>query len=152
MRKKNEPVLFKKPKPKAPPHQIALDELEQLKTKKLWQRDLIKDYHTQLTDIIRTYIEGTFRIQTMEMTTREIIHAFGMVKIEKENLEILREMLVTSDFVKFAKLKPTPDENNKSMTNAVNFVKNTMIVKSTETIQENKLKAQPTNTEVVEAQ
>ncbi len=150
-RKKKEPILFKKSKPKVPPHQIALDELERLETEKLWQRDLIKDYHTQLTDIIRTYIEGTFRIQAMEMTTWEIIHAFGMVKIEKENLEILREMLVTSDLVKFAKLNPMPDENNKSLTDAISFVKSTMIVKSTETKQENKPIDQHTSVDVVEA-
>lgn len=125
-KKKKEPLVFKRAKPKIPAHTLALNQLESLNAEKLWQRDLIKEYHSRLSDIIRVYIEGNFNLQAMEMTTWEIIHAFGMVKIKKENLEKLREMLVTSDLVKFAKLKPSPDKHTRSMDDAVSFVKQTM--------------------------
>jgi hypothetical protein len=125
-KKKREPIVFKKPKPKIPAHVLALNQLESLNAEKLWQRDQIKEYHSRLSDIIRVYIEGNFNVQAMEMTTWEIIQAFAGVRIEKENLEKLRALLVISDLVKFAKLKPSPDEHTRSMDDAVSFVKQTM--------------------------
>lgn len=125
-RKKKQPVVFKRPKPKLPPHHIALDELEKLKNEKLWQHNKIKAYHSRISDILRIYIEGNFAIPAMEQTTWEIIRSFAGAKIEHANLERLREILELADLAKFAKLKPLPDENERSMEQAVTFVKNTM--------------------------
>lgn len=135
--KKKEPVPFRRPKPKLPPHQIALDELEKLKNEKLWQQDRVKEYHSRLTDILRQYIEATYNIAAMEMTTWEIIHAFAGAKIGHTNLEKLRRIMELADFVKFAKLKPLPEENEHSMQRAVEFVKNTMTNEDTEAPKEN---------------
>lgn len=136
--KKKEPVPFRRPKPKLPPHRIALDELEHLKNEKLWQQDRVKEYHSRLTDILREYIEATYRIAAMEMTTWEIIRAFAGAKISQADLEKLRQILELADFAKFAKLKPLPEENESSMKRAEEFVKNTMVKEEPETPQENK--------------
>ncbi len=124
-KKQKEPIRFAPPKPKIPPHRLALDELEKLKNEKLWQHDKLKDYYTRLTDILRVYIEGRFKITAMEMTSWEIIHAFAGARIEKENLIMLREILEEADMVKFAKYKPLPDIHERMMSSAVVFVKNT---------------------------
>lgn len=125
-RKKQQPLVFKRPKPKLPPYRIALDELEKLKLQKLWQRDQIKAYHSGISDILRIYIEGMYNFSAMEMTTWEIIRSFAGAKIEHTNLEKLREILELADLVKFAKLKPLPEENENSLEAAVMFVKRTM--------------------------
>jgi len=128
-------------RPKIPPHKAALEALEKLKNEKLWQRDMIKEYHTRLTDILRQYIEDGFQIPALEMTTLEIIKSFSSVKIESRNLIILRETLEIADLVKFAKYKPLPDAHNKSMTNAIDFVMQTMSGFESLTANENEGKA-----------
>jgi hypothetical protein len=137
-KKQKEPISFAPPKPKIPPHRLALDELEKLRNEKLWQHDKLKDYYTRLTDILRVYIEGRFKITAMEMTSWEIIHAFAGARIEKENLTMLREILEEADMVKFAKYKPLPDIHERMMTSAVAFVRNTA-----NEIQENLNKSKP---------
>jgi len=124
--KKKEP-LIKIPKKLAdPPHVIALRELDALKEKKLWQNNHFKKYHTELTDIIRKYIESRFTIQAMEMTSFEIINSFLNEKyITDQNISELRQLLTLADFVKFAKAQPLPDENDLCIRNAYKFVNET---------------------------
>ncbi|MBE9481570.1 MAG: hypothetical protein IMY69_07740, partial [Bacteroidetes bacterium] len=117
-----------KPKPKIPPHVIALDALEKLRINKLWQSGKIKEYHTEITDIIRVYIHERFGIDAMEMTTDEILASFN-----KKNDEVddglknkLKQTLMLADLVKFAKEKPLPLENDKSLNNSIDFVKETI--------------------------
>jgi len=136
-KKKKEHVVFRRRKPKLPPYRIAFDELEKLKKEKLWQQDRVKEYHSRLTDILREYIEATYDIAAMEMTTWEIIRAFAGAKISQADLEKVREILELADFAKFAKLKPLPEENESSMQRAVEFVKNTMVKEETEAQKEN---------------
>ena len=57
-RKKQQPILQFKPKIVLLPHETALQELEKLRIKKLWQSGKIKEYHSELTEILRKYIEA----------------------------------------------------------------------------------------------
>lgn len=126
--KKNEPVIRKISKPKEPPHIIAYRELERIKGEKLWQKNMVKEYHSQLTEAVRVYIEGRFGISAMEQTTDEILQAFGNSGyLDGKIAEVLRQMLTLADFVKFAKAEPLPDENDMSLKNAFYFVDNTMV-------------------------
>ncbi|MEZ5199689.1 MAG: hypothetical protein R2764_25900 [Bacteroidales bacterium] len=125
-RKKSEPVFKAAPKPKLPPHQIALDALDNLRHKKLWQSGLLKDYHTELTDILRDYIEGKFQKHAPEMTTDEIMEVIDRTATNVQAREKLRQTLILADLVKFAKEQPLPLENDGSLNNAIDFVKETI--------------------------
>ena len=125
--KKKEPIIKLPQKPADPPHIIAIRELDILKEKKLWQNNHIKKYHSDLTEIIRKYIENRFNIPALEMTSYEIIDTVKHEKYIPENLHPnLRQMLTLADFVKFAKAQPLPDENDTSIRNAYLFVNNTI--------------------------
>jgi len=124
-KKKDEPV-FKAKKPKLPPHQIAFDALENLRFKKLWQNGKVKEYHTELTDILRTYISDRFGIHAMEMTTEEIVESLEPTPVNEQALAKLKDTFVLADLVKFAKAQPLPVENDMSLNNAIDFVKETM--------------------------
>lgn len=118
---------FKLPeKPKLLPHQVALDALEELHRKKLWQAGLIKQYHTELTDIVRQYISDRFGIHAIEMTSDEISFAVEHLAISKSAKEKLRHVLVLSDLVKFAKNQPLPTENEQSFLASLEFIKDTI--------------------------
>ncbi len=118
--------IIKKSKPKEPPHITALRDLNRIKAEKLWQKDKVKKYHSEITDTLRQYIENRFFINSLEQTTEETLDALKSVELPDEHAyEKLKQILELGDFVKFAKLKPLPDENELSMTNALFFVNQT---------------------------
>ena len=125
-RKKGEPIFVLRPSVKYQPHELALMELEKLRAKKLWQAGKIKDYHTELTDILRKYFEDRFHIMAMESTSSEILEDLeSKTLVTKENREILNRVLVMADLVKFAKYLPMPEEHDQSMNYAVDVINNT---------------------------
>lgn len=103
----------------------ALNALETIKQQKLWQNNREKEYYTEITDILRQYIQERFRIPAMEMTSYEILSGIKASHEARSVYENLKQILNTSDFVKFAKMRPLPDENELSMMNAVLFVNQT---------------------------
>ena len=108
-----------------PPHEKALLALSQLRDEKLWQEGREKEYYTYLTDILREYLEGRFGIQAMEMTSEQILEHLRAEKDTRRLDRQLREILEMADFVKFAKMRPQPDDNEAAMRNAVAFVEDT---------------------------
>lgn len=108
-----------------PPHEKALLALSQLRDEKLWQEGREKEYYTHLTDILREYLVGRFGIQAMEMTSAEILSALRANQETKPLNKQMKEILEMADFVKFAKVKPGPDDNESAMRNAVTFVEET---------------------------
>jgi len=122
--KQNKPLFFA-PKPKDPPHIIALRELEKIKAEKLWQNNKVKLYYTKVTEVLRIYLEGQFQIQAMEQTSEEILQSLQSVELSDELRSRLREMLGVSDLVKFAKYQPEQHENESALIVVSDFVYNT---------------------------
>jgi hypothetical protein len=122
-KRRGEPIFLLRPNVKYQPHELALMELEKLRTRKLWQAGKMKEYHTELTNILRKYIEDRFHLMAMESTSEEILDELGeKTIIRKEWREILREVLSMADLVKFAKYLPMPEEHERSMEYAVDFI------------------------------
>ena len=126
-RKKNLPV-FVKPKPKLPPHVLAINQLEELRLEKVWQNGKVKEYHTRLTDILREYLENRFHFEAMEMTSDEINEEIFNLKVNNEAAAKLKSLLQLADLVKFAKGQPTPLENDLCLAHGVDFVNETKLV------------------------
>ncbi len=126
--RKREKIVELISKPKLPPHEIASQKLEQLRQKQLWQNDRVKEYYTELTDILREYIDGALQIQAIEMTSDELLEALDDSKIEQkaELTSFLRPMLRTADLVKFAKSNPLPDEHDSSFKAVEQFIQKTI--------------------------
>lgn len=123
--KKDAPVVVKKEKP-LPPHVIAMNALEELAGKKLWQQGKDKQYQTELTDILRQYIEARFGVPAMEKTSDEILdELYELAETQKASLVNLKQVLTLADFVKFAKFVPLADESQLSFMNAKMFVEQT---------------------------
>jgi hypothetical protein len=127
-RKKAEPVFRLKPRIILQPHETALSELEKLRQKKLWQSGKIKDYHTELTGILRIYIEERFGIMALEMTSDEITESLAdRAEISKIARDRLIRIFYMADLVKFAKAQPLPSEHDHSLEEAVAFVRETIL-------------------------
>jgi len=125
-------VPFKKEEPYVPPHIRALRKLDALKAEKLWQTGKIKEYHSEITDTLRRYIEERFGIGAMEMTSGEILSEIKKISEAETGYDHLKQILILADFVKFAKYNAIPDENEISMANAYLFVDNTKPVEVVE--------------------
>lgn len=115
-----------RPVPTRPAHEIALEKLEALRLKKLWQSDRSKEYYIELSDIVREYIEFRFGIMALEQTTDETIRSLQITGVEAELLQTLKGMLQLADLAKFAKYRPLADENDRSMDVAKEFVTRTI--------------------------
>jgi hypothetical protein len=95
-----------------PPIQEALQRLKELDEKHLLEQQKVKIYYTELTDIVRTYIEKDIHIPALESTTIELIETINdfnessNLGISKETIVQLKRVLESADLVKFAKLKP----------------------------------------------
>lgn len=113
-------------KPKLPAHVVALNTIEALRSERRWESADIKDYYTELTDALRTYIGERYSFNAMEMTTSEIIDRL-QTENEPEELAMLNELLSTADLVKFAKHMPRMTENDNHLAPAAQYVERTKL-------------------------
>lgn len=109
-------------KPKEPAHIIAFRSLESLRQKKLWQEGRHKEYYSELSGILRTYLYHRWDISAMEMVSDEIVDALVRIPVEQRQLNDLKFTLQTADSVKFAKACPLPDENAQAFQYVYDFV------------------------------
>lgn len=116
-------LLPAKPKPK--PYDVAMQEMNALKAQKLWEGGHDREYFTRLTDILRTYLEGRFGINAMEMTTRQIEEKISADSRIRDKKKYVSQVLAIADFVKFAGARPLAEDNVKSFDNAMNFIQET---------------------------
>jgi len=121
-REKPMEIITPKPEVVQAPFEIALTQLEELKNKKKWQGGEIKSYYSDLSEIVRTYIEDGLHTPAMEMLTDDIIDRLKARKIDTAQLNIL---LNTADMAKFAKAQPTSAENELAMKFAFEFIHQT---------------------------
>lgn len=113
------------PKPSVPPHVRAIQELETLHNRKLWQSGKTKSYYTGLTDILRTYLSDRYGLNAREMTSEEIMQATAPLHLPEKGSKDLRAILVTADLVKFARQVPKEETNESLYYAAYYFVEDT---------------------------
>lgn len=123
-----------------PADEVALEKLDEIKAAKIWKDGKIKQYQTELTDVVREYIGRRFGVQSTEKTSDETLREMEtiLVKGQRDDVpctkeegkalyEKLRKMLQLADLVKFAKWHTTPDENEQALTTAYEFVNETRV-------------------------
>ncbi len=110
---------------KRPPHLVAAERLRAIEARQLWQKGHLKTYHTEVTETIRTYLEGRFGVSALEMTTPEILRQLEGVDTSPEIDQAIERMLRLADLVKFAKYSALPEENIESISKAYEVVDRT---------------------------
>jgi len=121
---KKEKKIIAKPKVIIPADVTALEELTKLGKQQLWQSGKIKEYQSELSEIIRRYTEKRFSFIALELATDEILKELKS-RLNAEQLANIRTLLQRADLAKYAKSKPNDSENKESMTLAKQFVNNT---------------------------
>lgn len=122
--KKNGPSILAR-KTVIPPYQLAMARLEKLKSRKLAENGHEKEYYTVLTDILRQYLEGRFNIYAREMSTSQIVAEISAKGTTAQYVKPISSVLNSADFVKFAKVRPLPDENVRAFNTVRTFIEET---------------------------
>ncbi len=111
--------------PPRPAHEVAFEKLQFLEGEKYWQQGEVKKYYSELTNIVREYLEGRYNILALESTTDEILQDLKEEEFEGELWNKLKDMLQTADLVKFAKAKPDIEKHPHYLANAKEIVRAT---------------------------
>jgi hypothetical protein len=130
---KEKPVLSIVQKVIHPPHIIAERLLKELKTKQLWEKGQIKEYYSELSHILRGYLEDAYKIPALESTTDELISILNSDKmtafqsLNKSDFltEKIQDLLQTADLAKFAKVIPPDTVHDKFWSDAYEIVDKT---------------------------
>jgi hypothetical protein len=113
---------------KIPAHELAYRELERLLAEQLIERGEIKLFYIRISDILRHYIENRFALHAPERTTEEFLAEIHQSETLAGRYQaLLKEFLVHCDMVKFAELRPTNDEIQKTFDICKQFVLETQV-------------------------
>lgn len=120
-----------------PPYERALQELENLEHSKYLIQSEYKTYYSQLTNIVRRYLEDEVHIAALESTTQQLIDRLQLLKesgelsLDDQTIIQFKKVLETADLVKFAKSEP----DTKTAENDKTTIQN-IIVKTKEALPE----------------
>ncbi len=121
-----------------PPIQEAMQRLKELDEKQLLKQHKVKLYYSELTEIVRSYIEKDINIPALESTTNELLETIkdfnesSKLGISKETIKELKKVLQNADLAKFAKYKPIVEEIKADRTLSERILQNLKPIKNTE--------------------
>ncbi len=127
-KKQGKRLLPLKQEPSQPPHEIAYEKLDHLRHSDLLEKGLFKDYYTEISEIIRNYIEGRYFVIAMEMTTFEVLEGLSGADLSEEEYQLFSVFFSQCDLVKFAKYIPSEKENEEIMDLAFEIVNKTKVI------------------------
>ncbi len=100
----------RRPRPKLPPEQEAVAELDRLLVLDLPGRGEGVRFHTLLGDLTRRYLDERYGLQTQRQTTAECLNAVRAAGWDDDRRGRLRDLLEQCDRVKFSGTKATTAE------------------------------------------
>ena len=114
---------WEKVRHRLPPYEEAVETLNAIESRQLWQNGQLKAYFTGVTDALRTYIDRRFGVPACEMTTSQLMEAVRDVKdIGAESATLLGRTLDDADLVKFADDKPDEHTCRRILDDARRFL------------------------------
>jgi len=114
--------------PPIPPHIAALKALEELKNKGLLEQGECNPFYTELSLILRTYLEGRFNLNAPDETTEEIVEEMSTSpELNGTQRNILQDFMRQADMVKFAKGHPDRTTMESAFDTTRQFVEETKV-------------------------
>lgn len=109
------------------PHTWALEQLGALEQRRLWARGEVKAYYTELSRIMREYLEQQYGFPALESSTEEVLHYCHKHALPSQLLPALEELLRWCDLVKFARAVPPEYYHAQAMREARRIVEQTAL-------------------------
>jgi hypothetical protein len=112
--------------PPRPAHEVALEALDRLAESDLFREGRGREFHFELSDILRRYLESRFGVAAMERPTGLLIPELQAAQVSPEHVTRTEDFLVACDLAKFAKYQPSPAETAANLDTARRIVLDTM--------------------------
>ncbi len=113
LKKAGKPVVavVKKPAPLLSALDEAMQSLEKIKQLGYATPETVKAFHTGLNDTLRQYLYRKTSVATMEKTSSELMLQLQAIQLPAADFTRLAQVLRMNDAVKFAKYRPSAEEN-----------------------------------------
>ncbi|MEI6890752.1 MAG: hypothetical protein V5783_01155 [Pontiella sp.] len=112
--------------PSIPPHVLAFQALETLQHRGLLEQNECNPFYTELSLILRTYLEGRFCLHAPDETTEEFVEEMSRSpELDGSQKGILQEFMRQADIVKFAKGHPDRSTMELAFSTTKQFVEET---------------------------
>ncbi|MFO0611079.1 MAG: hypothetical protein U0414_00730 [Polyangiaceae bacterium] len=123
-----------KPEPEIPkrvPWEVALEELQSLKSSKMLEEGKLAEYFDAVSDCVRKYLGARYGFEDLgfeglDTTTDEMRALLRRVKPPIQHLDLIASFLDDCDLVKFARLTPSEQECGVTLDKGESIVKGTM--------------------------
>ena len=107
-------------------YELARKQLDQLMNQPQPSGEEIDEFYVALTSIIRTYLENRFSLRAPELTTEEFLSDVAeSAVLSHAHKKLLNDFLKHADLVKFAGVKPGPDDISETLSRASQFLDET---------------------------
>jgi hypothetical protein len=108
---------------KVDPREKALKALRELKGKNLPKKGQYDAFYVEITQIVRHYIEGYYKIKAPEQTTQEFLKVMLGQSVFNDKINTyLSDFLKFADLVKFAKFNPNTEDCLQAQDAAESFI------------------------------
>lgn len=107
---------------RALPARTVKEQLDALKSSRFIEQGRIKDFHAELSAIIRGYLGARFHLPGRRLTTTELLAGLERQPIEAPVYQLIADFLPECDLVKFADAKPSRAEMEARLATAYYLV------------------------------
>lgn len=104
------------------PFDEAMETFTFIEKNACWEKGKVKQWYTDVTDVLRQYLSRQYGIQAFEMTSAELDYALSGIIDGYEIPLLIRPLLKESDLVKFAKYKPSELQCSAALNNCRKLV------------------------------
>ncbi len=104
--------------PKMPlqkPEEWAWQQLHKIEDSDLIEAGKIKEYYSELSFVLRGYLERRYGMSALDRTTAELLSDIRKMNLTGQVFNSVRDFLESGDLVKFAKYAPAADEIEKDL-------------------------------------
>ena len=105
--------------------EIALIKLKKIQTSNLIDKKNFKEYHSQISLVVREYLEARFHFYALEIPTNDILKKLGNIKLDSKDIQRINTILKRADNIKYAKGSSLELEDKESMSLSIEFIKAT---------------------------
>jgi len=91
------------------PHEWVYRELQRLLDRRLAEQGQVDEFYAELSQILKRYLEGRYRVDLLEHTTSEVGRRLEQAGTPQTMVEAATQALDRADRVKFARERPGPE-------------------------------------------